>query len=112
MVLQQIPLTPGVNQTFQIALLIAGKNVPVEIDIRYSEMGNCFNMSISDTQGNLLLSNVPLVTGGPNSNNILKAHGHLGLGKAYVVNISNTTEMSYPNANTLGESFVLVWSDT
>lgn len=109
MPLQQIPLVPNVQQSFQITLLINGSYETLELAVNYSEMANCWLMDISDNQGNTLLASIPLVTGaGVNSRNILGQYGYLNLGSAYVQPVS-TSAPDYPALADLGVTHVLLW---
>lgn len=104
---QQIPLTSGVNQRFQITLDIDGQSQTRELFFSYNEMGNFWEMDIADTLGNSLASAIPLLTPG----NVLAPYSYLGLGSAYVVNAANSP-LDHPIAATLGVSHCLLWNDT
>ena len=111
MAIQQIPLTTQPNQTFEIPLDVNGTTIRLTLTIRYNEMANYWVMTVGDTNGNILVDNVPLITGTWPAANILDAYQYLGIGSAYVINASNASVNDYPNASSLGIDFVLIWSD-
>lgn len=108
---QIIPLTTQPNQTFQIALNVNNATLRLTLNINYNEMANYWVMTVSDSNGNLIVDNVPLVTGSWPAANILDAYQYLNIGSAYVINVSNSDINDYPNATDLGTDFVLLWGD-
>lgn len=107
---QIIPLTNNPLQTFQIVLSVNGKTVRLNLTIKFNEMGSYWVMDIADQYDNLMLCGVPLITGTWPAANILAQYQYLEIGSAYVVNVGNST-LDYPDSNSLGNDFVLVWSD-
>jgi hypothetical protein len=81
------------------------------LNIRFNEIALYWVMSISDTNGNLLLDCLPMTTGRYPAGNILQQHGSLGIGSAYMVDISGSG-IDYPDATNLGTAFLLLWDDT
>jgi hypothetical protein len=73
-------------------------------------MAQYWLMSVSDSQGNLLLSSVPMVTGSWPAANLLAQQGYLNIGSAYIINLGQVPD-DYPNANELGSAFLLLWDD-
>jgi hypothetical protein len=108
---QLIPLTTAPNQTFQVALDVNNTIVRLTLTIRYNEMANYWVLTIADNNGNVLMDNIPLVTGSWPAANILDPYQYLGIGSAYVINASNAGVNDYPNATSLGTDFVLLWGD-
>lgn len=111
MAIQQIPLTNEPYQLLQVLLNVNNKNLRLNLTVRYNEMANYWTMSIADANGNLLVDNIPFVTGDWPAANILDAYQYLNIGSAYVINASNAAINDYPNASSLGTDFVLVWGD-
>lgn len=109
---QIIPLTNQPNQTFQVVLSVDGGTIRLNLLISYDEMANYWTMGISDSNNNPLVIGIPLVTGDWPSANVLGQYGYLGIGSAYVLNLSNNNNLDYPNSSTLGTEFALLWSDT
>lgn len=108
---QIIPLTTQPNQTFQVALNINNTTVRLTLTFRYNEMANYWVMTVTDTNNNVIVDSVPLLTGTWPAANILDAYQYLQIGSAYVINASNAGVNDYPNASSLGVDFVLVWGD-
>lgn len=106
-----IPLSTQPNQKFQTAIAVNGKTLRLTLTIRYNEMANYWVMTIADQSGNLIIDNVPLITGVWPASNILDAYQYLQIGSAYVINASNADINDYPNASDLGTDFVLLWGD-
>ena len=78
--------------------------------ITYSEMAQYWLMSVSDSQGTLLLSSIPMVTGSWPAANLLAQQGYLNIGSAYIINLGQVPD-DYPNSNELGSNFLLLWDD-
>ena len=70
-------------------------------------------MTIMDTFQNIIISNIPLVTGGSilSSGNILKQFAYKMIGSIMVLKSSNVNN-DYPNEKQLGAEFKLIWGDT
>jgi hypothetical protein len=107
-----IPLSTTANQTLTITPIVDGSPLTLELELNYNEMANYWVMSISNGQGNLLLTSIPLITGSYPAANILGQYGYLEIGSAYIINASNTPLTDYPNNYSLGTDFVLIWGDT
>lgn len=88
-----------------------GDPLILNLTIAYNEMAQYWVMSIDDEDGNSLLSNIPLLTGFFPAANILGQYVYLQIGSAYVLDMSNSVPIDYPNASDLGSDFVLLWGD-
>jgi hypothetical protein len=108
---QVIPLTSAANQSLTVALAVDGGTLTLNLAVRFNKVAGYWMLSISDRFGVLLLANLPFVCGYYPAANILAPWVFLGIGSAYVVNASGSEE-DYPDENSLGVDFVLVWSDT
>lgn len=106
-----IPLTTDPSQSFQCTIPIDGKNITLTFLIRYNDIAKYWTMGISDSNGNLVIDNLPLVTGKYPAADLLSQYKYLGIGSATVVNISNLPT-ARPDDTNLGVDFYLVWSDT
>ncbi len=108
---QVIPLTNAPHQSFQVSLAINNLLVRLNLTIDYNEMANYWVLGVTDNNGNILLQNVPLITGSWPAANILEQYQYLNIGSAYVINVSNSNINDYPNATDLGTDFILIWGD-
>lgn len=108
---QVIPLTTAPHQSFQVSLAINNLLFRLNLTIDYNEMANYWILGVTDNNGNILLQNVPLITGSWPAANILEQYQYLNIGSAYVINVSNSTINDYPNATDLGTDFILIWGD-
>jgi hypothetical protein len=108
---QLIPLTTSPNQTFQSTLAVDGKNITLELNLKYAEIAEYWIVKITNSDKVVLLDSVPLVPGGYPADNILEQYGYLGIGSAFIVKSSNVAA-DYPSDTTLGTDFLLVWGDT
>lgn len=108
---REIPLDAHPNQEFNITVDAGdGNNVPLIMHIRYNTEGEFWRMDISDGKtGTMLVSGVPLVTGGRPSANIMKQFEHLGIGGAVILAMTDKTLRDYPSISDLGTDFVLLW---
>src|SRR6478609_6018933 len=107
-----IPLDNSPMQSFDLPLRVDGDLVAVHVVLRYNEAAKYWTMSVSDQTGVLLVDSVPFVTGDWHAANILGQFAYLRIGAAYVINASNLSRLDFPDAETLGSDFVLIWGDT
>jgi hypothetical protein len=110
MALQQISLSNQPNQTMTVQLVVDGNPLTLNLNIFYSYIAGYWMMNISDANGNLLLSNIPLVTGAYPAANFLSQYGYLKIGSAYLLN-TGATSNDFPDSFEL-DQFILVWGDT
>lgn len=108
---QIVPLTASPNQNFKATLQVDGAALTLEFTINWSEMAGYWVMSISDSQGSLLLDSLPLITGWYPGANLLSQYGYLKIGSAFIIN-EGVTDADYPTRDNLGSGFVLLWGDT
>lgn len=105
-----IPLTTNPNQNITVTIPVNGNNITLNLIIAYNLIANYWVMTIIDTSGNVLLDSIPLVTGQYPAADILGQYEYLGLGSAFLVNISNAN-IDFPTDSDLGTDFVLMWGD-
>jgi hypothetical protein len=108
---QIIPLTPSPQQNFPAQLQVDGNAITLNLAIRWSAMAGYWVMSVSNSQGDLLLDSIPLVTGWYPAANLLAQAGYLAIGSAYILN-QGDGDSDYPGIDDLGTDFVLLWGDT
>jgi hypothetical protein len=107
---QIVPLTQAPNQTFSVQLTVDGAPLTLNFTLSYIVMSGWWQLQVSDTQGNILIASVPLVTGYYPSANILAQYGYLKIGSAYMLNTGNANA-DYPGSSNL-TNFSLLWGDT
>lgn len=107
---QLIPLVQATNQSFTVQLTVDGSPLTLAMTLTYSVMSGWWQLSVADTQGNLLVASVPLITGWYPGSNILAQYGYLNIGSAFLLNTGNSGN-DYPGLTDL-TSFSLLWSDT
>lgn len=103
-----VPLTTSPNQTFTSTIPIDGSKIKFYFFLRYNTEQNCWQMDISDSNKNILVSTIPLVCGC----NLLEQYSYLNIGSAYIVKNDPNTTADRPNEYNLGSTFILVWGDT
>ena len=103
---QTIPLDSSPNQTWQVSVNINGVVVTFFVTVSYNEIAKYWVMEISDSNQNLLLSDVPLVTG----LDLLRQYQYLVIGSLYLLPVGQQSE-DYPNSTNLGTAFILIWAD-
>lgn len=114
MAYQKIPVTSDPNQEFQTTLQINEENKVLKFNFSWNYTGQYWVMRITDPATNeILIDSVPLVTGVVNkeSLNILRKHGYLGIGSAYLIPIVSKPSADFPTDKTLGVEFELTWGD-
>lgn len=139
MSLQLVPVNSSPNQQFTAALTVDGSPLSLNLSLNYNEMAGLWMMSVSDVNNNLLVSSIPLVTGGYPAANLLQQQRYLTIGSAFIINVANLNGsgasvgfnygqggygqgpygggvgfggVDYPDDTNLGTSFVLWWGDT
>jgi hypothetical protein len=106
MAFYKVPLTNEPDQTLSITLPVNGKNINLNLRVRYNTQGGYWWMTISDANGNVLLDALPLLTG----IDLLEQYEYLGIGSAVILNRGNTT-LDSPDDKTLGTDFWLIMGD-
>jgi hypothetical protein len=105
-----VPLTSDPDQTFKITLPVNNKNLTLGLRFRYNTEGIYWYMSITDSNGNLLIDAIPLLCGDFPAANMLGQYSYLNIGSAFIIKVG-TAEMDSPDDTNLGTEFVLVWGD-
>ena len=106
----QIPLTPALNQTFQVSLTINDQPLNLQLTLRYIS-GAYWVMTAADCDTKTVyVSNLPLVPGGNPSQNILSQFNYLRIGCAYLVKV-DAAAGDLPGLDNLGTGYVLLWDD-
>lgn len=108
---QIVPLSNAPDQTLSVSLEIDGGVTTLGLRVRYSEVAGYWVLTVRDRVGNVLVDSVPLITGYYPAANLLQQQAYLGIGSAYILNVSGT-EDGNPTAENLGSSFLLLWDDT
>lgn len=108
----EIPLDTTPDQEIHITVEANKENIPLILRIRFNTEGEFWHMAVSNgTTGDMLISNVPLVTGEYPAANLLRQFEHLGIGAAMIVKVTEQTEKDIPGITDLGTDFVLAWGD-
>lgn len=107
----RIPLTTSANQTLNCKITVGSQNISLRLFLRYLDEYSYWVMDIiNPSTGSAILTALPLVPGNYPAANILGDYEYLGLGKAYLLKASDTSQ-EYPDNNTLGSIWVLAWGD-
>jgi len=107
---QVVPLTNSPNQSLSVSLNVNGAVLRLQLFIYFNDMAQYWAMQILDSSGNILISEVPLLTGSWPAANMLAQYGYMNIGSAYLINLGQTSD-DYPNQNELGNNFILLWGD-
>ncbi len=111
MSLSVIPLTTSPNQTLNFKITIGGENKHLQLFLRYLQEYKHWIMDVSDAStGDMLISALPLVPGKQPAANILASYAYLHIGEAYLVKYGDP-ENEYPDSDTLGASWLLLWGE-
>lgn len=108
MQLVQLDSSPG--QTFNVTLNVNNALLTLGLALSYNVMSGYWMMTIFDSLGNLLLSNIPMLTGTWPAGNLLQPYGYLRIGSAFLINISGDTG-DYAGSTNLGSDYQLIWDD-
>lgn len=109
--LQQIAVTTAPNWQSAVALTVDGATLVLNLAIHYNEVAHYPVLSVSDVNDNLLVDSVPMITGNYPACNILKQQAYLGIGSAYLINVTGTPGGNPDNTN-LGTGYLLWWGDS
>ncbi len=111
MSLSVIPLTTSPNQTLNFKITIGGENKHLQLFLRYLQEYKHWIMDVSDAStGDMLISALPLVPGKQPAANILASYAYLHIGEAYLVKYGDPGN-EYPDSDTLGASWLLLWGE-
>lgn len=112
MAFQQIPLTNEPNQNFQITLDVNDENKNFGFNVVWNEIAGYWVITITDmTIGEIIIDSLPLVGGRDYTSNILRKYGYLKIGVALFVPSVEKPDRDYPDKDSLGEDYVLIWDD-
>ena len=96
----EIPLQPGVPQTFAVVL----NGVTYNMTLRWCDPNQAWTLDIADASGNALVSGIALVTGA----DLLEQYGYLGIGGRLFVQTDNNAD-AVPTLANLGIAGHLYW---
>jgi len=110
--LQLIPLDPSPNQTFSVVLTVDGRNINLQIKLRWNILARYWVMTIIDPGiGNYLVDGIVITTGVLPTINILQPYSYLGIGSCYIINVSGV-DGDYPDEFNLGTDYIMLWGNT
>lgn len=105
----QIPLTNQPNQSFDITIPQGSSNITLTFFVFWNRIAGYWEMNITNTTtGVMLIASLPLITGLPPAQNLLRQWAYLNIGQAYIVPISDEAP-NYPGETDWGINFVMVW---
>jgi hypothetical protein len=108
---QIIALTNQPGQTLSVSLTVDGDPLTLQMRFRYNDLAKYWTMAVMDRTGAPLVDSVPMISSDYPAANLLQQHAYLGIGSAYVINVSGSAA-EYPSDSMLGSDFVLLWGDT
>ena len=111
--ISNIPLKSLPNQSMRVEVTFDDKKQFYILNFNFNEVCGYWCMTIKDTYENVLLSNIPLVTGNSilEAGNLLKQFAYKKLGSIMVLKSTNTKN-DIPDEKQLGQEFKLIWADT
>jgi hypothetical protein len=108
---QIVPVTNAPNHTMTANLSVNGQQLNLLLTFNYNEMAQYWNMIIADQNNNVLLADIPLLTGVYPAANLLNQFQYLNIGSCYILDNSASDPRDYPDSLTLGTDFLLLWGD-
>jgi hypothetical protein len=103
---QLIPLDNAPNQTWQVSVSVNGAVQTFFVILRYNEIAGYWAMTIEDSNQNLLVDSLPLLTG----LNLLRQFQSLQIGSVFILNVSGVAQDS-PDNTDLGSDFQMIWAN-
>lgn len=110
-----IPNAESLNQMVFISIPVDGKNIGLNIQLRWSDFKQLWFMSVFDGQETPLVTNIPLISSiSLPSGNLLRQVSYKKIGSAFIVTLVDDPSTVNPSWNNLGvdKEFALVWGDT
>lgn len=106
----EIPLDTTLDQQFSVTVEVGEENVPLILHLRYNTEGDFWHMDVinGDTE-EMLVSNMPLLTGEYPAADILEQFDYIGIGQAIILKMSDGAVGDFPNIDNLGTDYVLFW---
>lgn len=105
-----IPLDTTPDQKFGVTVDVDGTNIPLILHLRYNTEGEFWHLDVTDGKTQkMLISNLPLVTGGYPAADLLRQQQYYGIGSALIVKNTDITSADIPGLFDLGTDFVLLW---
>lgn len=113
MQLSKVDIKPIPNQTFKVIVTFDDKKQTFFLTFNYREVCEYWTMTIKDVYQNVLLSNIPCVTGGGllEAGNLLQQFGYMALGSMLMHKTQNTSN-DVPGPRDLGIEYEFYWGDT
>ena len=105
----------SLNQILKVVVPVDGKNLALNIRLRWNEKANRWLMSVLDDHGNALVHNIPLISAvSYPSANLLRQVGYKHIGSAAIWKLVENPSSDNPVVDNLGvdKEFALVWGDT
>lgn len=106
-----VPLDSYPDQEIDIVVDVDDETaVDLILHFSYNSEGDFWHLDITRADsGEMLLSNAPMLTGEYPAADLLGQFQHLGIGSAVIVRMTDGIDLDYPNLDTLGTDFLLVW---
>lgn len=107
----QIPLNNQPNQSFNVSIPLAIKNIVLSFFAKFNTISGYWEIDISNgATGEQLIFGLPLLSGLYPAANLIEAFGHLDIGAAYVTPLHDDAP-AIPGENSWGVDYVFVWDD-
>jgi len=105
-----LPLTNEPNQTFKTTIPQGSNNTTLTFFMNWNVIAEYWQLSISNAEtGEMYVFENPVVGGYYPAENYLRQFEYFGLGRAYIVPLSDDTP-DYPQLNDWGTNFLMLWS--
>lgn len=105
-----IPIDPGQDQRFGITVEVGEENIALILHLRYNTEGDFWRMDVTNAvTEEMLISNVPLLTGEYPAADILEQFEYIGIGSAIVLKMTDDAEGDFPNLKNIDTDYVLFW---
>lgn len=105
-----IPLSNAPNQSLQVTLPTANGSLTLNLQVSFNEVGLWWVMQIYDQSFNIILSDVPLLTGYWPGANILAPYAYTNCGTWYIINNSGGIS-DWPGVNGWGANAFQLLAD-
>jgi len=98
-----------VHPKTRVSVPIDGVSTYLYFVFQYNAAGDFWSLTVSDSEMNMLVSNMPLLSGEGAAANMLRQLGHLGIGSAVIHKLVDAPSSDSPNFENWLREFDLYW---
>ena len=107
-----VPLDTTPEQEIDITLDMGDEALDLTLHLTYNTEGDFWRMDIRRQEDDeILIANLPMLTGEYPAADLLGQFQYLGIGSAVILKLSDDVISDYPDLESFGTEFALFWYD-